>query len=184
MRYYTGIGSRETPGDILDLMKEIAVAFYREGYTLRSGGASGADQAFEHGLANADKDRDKIQAHAEIYLPWESFEFEKRSWIKPKRIKPQKEAYELAAKYHPRWKFLTPGAMTFHARNMHQIFGNDVTEPVLSDFVICWTKDAKSGGGTGQAIRAGKDHSIPIYDLADENSIVEIWNILDGSYIL
>jgi hypothetical protein len=33
---YAGIGSRSTPNDILELMKEIAFRLAREGWTLRS----------------------------------------------------------------------------------------------------------------------------------------------------
>ena len=46
---YTGIGSRETPHHILTLMTEIANILDNIGYTLRSGGADGADTAFALG---------------------------------------------------------------------------------------------------------------------------------------
>ncbi len=49
---YAGIGSRDTPASILDLMTRIARRLSaREpwGYTLLSGGAAGADSAFERG---------------------------------------------------------------------------------------------------------------------------------------
>lgn len=165
-KYYTGIGSRSTPRDILDFMTELAVGLYRKGYTLRSGGAPGADQAFERGVANEYENEDGWPCH-EIYLPWASFERDSRSWLEPARTKPQEEAYSIAAKYHPRWKFLTPGAMALHARNVHQVLGYDVTNPEPSEFIICWTEGARGGGGTGQAIRIAKDLNIPIYDLAD-----------------
>jgi hypothetical protein len=42
MKYYAGIGSRETPKDILDLISKIAIKLESLGYTLRSGGADGA----------------------------------------------------------------------------------------------------------------------------------------------
>jgi hypothetical protein len=170
-KYYTGIGSRETPQDILELMEWVAHRLYVMGYTLRSGGAPGADQAFERGLSEADEDRDKIQAHAEIYLPWKSFEADSRTWIKPKREFPQEEAYELGKKYHPGWKFLTYGAMKLHARNIHQILGYDVTNPEPSEFLVCWTAGGTGGGGTGQAIRVADDFIIPIFDLANEEDM-------------
>ena len=46
---YTGIGSRETPTAILDLMIAIGGVLAQRGFTLRSGGADGADDAFEQG---------------------------------------------------------------------------------------------------------------------------------------
>jgi len=42
--YYAGIGSRTTPVEIQHLMYQIAKSLARQGYTLRSGAASGADQ--------------------------------------------------------------------------------------------------------------------------------------------
>jgi len=64
---YTGIGSRKTPDDILDLMTRIAVAMDAWGWTLRSGAADGADEAFDHCVGRA-----------EIYLPWPHFEQNER----------------------------------------------------------------------------------------------------------
>jgi hypothetical protein len=161
MKYYTGIGSRETPKEILKLMVNLGDGLYGQGYTLRSGGAPGADQAFEWGAARHLPANDV----AEIYLPWASFCEGQRSKIVAARKEPQDEAYEIAAKYHPRWKYLKFGAKKLHARNVHQIFGYDVNEPEFSSFVVCWTKGGKGGGGTGQALRIAKDYDIPIYDL-------------------
>ena len=50
MKWYTGVGSRETPSDILEVMESVGYALASQGWTLRSGGAVGADQAFERGM--------------------------------------------------------------------------------------------------------------------------------------
>jgi len=39
--YYAGIGSRETPEDVLKYMTRVARGLDRKGYRLRSGGAKG-----------------------------------------------------------------------------------------------------------------------------------------------
>lgn len=49
---FTGIGSRETPLEILTFMKALGKWYAQHGYTLRSGGAIGADRAFEAGHMN------------------------------------------------------------------------------------------------------------------------------------
>lgn len=49
MKIYAGIGSRKTPKKILEQMRNISSFLAKEGYTLRSGGADGADSAFEDG---------------------------------------------------------------------------------------------------------------------------------------
>ncbi len=48
-KYYSGIGSRETPDDIIDVMKQLGKKLADQGWILRTGGAKGADQAFELG---------------------------------------------------------------------------------------------------------------------------------------
>jgi hypothetical protein len=48
-KYYTGVGSRETPQVIIETIKKISYRMGQKGYILRSGGADGADLAFELG---------------------------------------------------------------------------------------------------------------------------------------
>jgi predicted Rossmann fold nucleotide-binding protein DprA/Smf involved in DNA uptake len=43
MKFYAGIGSRETPPDILEWMTSLAANLETMNYVLRSGGAQGAD---------------------------------------------------------------------------------------------------------------------------------------------
>src|SRR4051794_35199053 len=57
-KIYTGIGSRQTPAEVLALMTRIAQALDAEGYILRSGEAAGADTAFAQGATRR-----------EIFLP-------------------------------------------------------------------------------------------------------------------
>ncbi len=55
------------------------------------------------------------------------------------------------------------------ARNCHQVLGCDLRTP--SDFIICWTKNGKGLGGTGQALRIAKEYNIPIFDIGNYNEI-------------
>lgn len=150
---YAGIGSRETPKDICDLMTAIARMLDERGYVLRSGGAGGADQAFDNGTGG--------MSNPEIYIPWEGFNGKKmRIWPNKSQLA---AALDLARRYHPNWDACSEGAKKLHARNGFQILGLDLNDPVK--FVICWTKDGKASGGTGQALRIADDRSIPIYNL-------------------
>lgn len=169
---YTGIGSRETPFDILVLMTQIAGELYDKKYILRSGCAEGADTAFEEGATDFFRNYELT----ELYIPWPGFG--KRPLNCVKLTEPQYYAYEIAKYFHPRWDVLTPGGRMLHARNVHQIYGKDVRNPVFSDFVICWTEGGKGGGGTGQALRIAKHHKIPIYDLYNEKDRKELDLIL------
>ena len=49
LRFYSGIGARATPPEMLSLMTRAAFALLKRGYVLRSGHAIGADSAFERG---------------------------------------------------------------------------------------------------------------------------------------
>lgn len=135
---YAGIGSRETPTDVMHQMGNIASYLAGLGFTLRSGGAGGADTAFE--LRATKK---------EIFRPHHA----------------TAEAMELASRFHPAWHRCSDYAQRLHARNGFQVLGADLTSP--SAFVVCWTKDGKASGGTGQALRIAEHYGIPIFNLHD-----------------
>lgn len=158
--YYAGIGSRETPLDILDYFEKLGAFFSIKGIKLRSGHAGGSDMAFENGC-------DKVKGDKEIYLPWNGF-----NGSNSKLVVSNPKAFEIAQKYHPYWHNLKQGAQKLQARNSHQVLGQDLETP--SAFVICWTKKGKGSGGTGQAIRIAKDYNIPIFDAGSYSNIEEI----------
>ena len=137
MKYYAGIGSRQTPKNILEDMKEIGKSLSKRGYTLRSGGAIGADTAFER-FANSQE----IFTGNEIAPIW---------------------AKIFTQYFHPVPHKLSFGTQKMMDRNAMQILGYDGNTPV--DFIVCWTKDGKASGGTGQAIRIANYFKIPVYNL-------------------
>ena len=145
-KYYTGIGSRKTPSDVADLMVRVATFLSAIGYTLRSGGADGADSAFELGSTDS-----------EIYLPWKNFNG--KSGI----VCSHPKAIDLAKQFHPHYYSLSDGAKKLMHRNSHQLFGENMDTP--SDFVICWTPSGSGSGGTGQALRIARHYNIPIFDI-------------------
>jgi hypothetical protein len=167
VNYYAGIGSRETPEAILDVMELAANKLAKAGWICRTGGAPGADGAFVVGAASVDPKR--MKEFVELYLPWANFEGWHENDVR--RTEPQAEAFDIAEKYHPGWKYLKQGAKKLIARNTHQVMGYDVTNPVYSKFVLCWTPQGKGGGGTGQAIRNAKDLNIPVYDLGNDDTL-------------
>lgn len=156
--YYAGIGSRETPNNVLEVFEKLGATLSKEyGFILRSGGADGADKAFEKGV-------DIVNGKKEIYLPWNGFNNSTSSLIVS-----EKEAFDIAAKYHPYWYNLRDGAKKLQARNSHQILGMDLK--TLSSFVVCYTKNGDGSGGTGQSIRIAKAYKIPIFDAGSYENI-------------
>lgn len=148
--YYAGIGSRQTPAQMLAFMSKIAARLEAIGYILRSGGADGADSAFEAGVTDP--------AHAQIFLPWRGFNGRSGQFTGAPPA-----AYEMAENFHPNWDACSRGARALHARNCQQILGPQLDSPV--DFVVCWTPGGSGSGGTGQAIRLARASEIPVYDL-------------------
>jgi hypothetical protein len=158
VKAYAGIGSRQTPEEVLYLMTRAAEVLARQGWTLRSGHAPGADQAFEEGAGE----------HAEVYLPWPKFERDVPI-LGRAHPRPSPDAVAVAAGHHPGWQHLSPGARALHARNAHQVLGPDLRSPVT--FVICWTPDGsldgsgRDTGGTGQALRIAASAGITVFNL-------------------
>lgn len=174
MKYYTGIGSRQTPKDILKLMEDIAFKLAMKGYILRSGAAGGADTAFQDGaMAYADQ-IDYQQTLGQIYIPWASFvkydEYYK-DWYKVlDRMSKKEEAYQLASETHPAWDKCSKGAKALHARNTFQILGPNLNSP--SSFLICWAQVDKHGqlkGGTRTAWELAKANGVPCFNLYNED---------------
>lgn len=158
LKIYTGIGSRETPKHILEVISKISSYLSKDGFVLRSGGAVGADLAFEKGCCSGNK---------EIYLHWRGF----NGNASPLFILSE-EAYSIAKQYHPRWDSLSDAVKKYHCRNVYQVLGYDLETPTI--FIICWTKDGKFTGGTGQALRIANDKNILIYNLHNKDHL-DFW---------
>ena len=164
MKYYTGIGSRETPQDVQTLMTSIASALEVKGYILRSGGANGADLAFENGVTNGNK---------EIYLPWKGFNGSDSTKHHVGDL-----AMLTASKIHPNWGKCSNGAKKLHARNIYQVIGSKMDKP--SHFIICWTKDAQIVGGTATAIKYALQQDIQVFNLADPEARKRLEGLVNG----
>ena len=161
---YAGIGSRETPQEVLDVMPEVAKYLESLGYTLRSGRAPGADAAFEKG----------VTSKKEIF---------------PGNVKTGERELKIAEEIHPAWnvmldsirkKAIAKGnnpersaafVANLMARNTNQIFGANLDTPV--DFVIFYAKETtnplRPAGGTGQAVEMARRKGIPTINMADTN---------------
>ena len=164
MKYYAGIGSRETPPEIMQIMTDAARILSDLGYCLRSGGAPGADSAFEAGAT-----------HKQIFLPWKNFNNNPSPLFTPAL-----KAYRIAELHHPAWLKCGFAAKKLHARNSHQILGpsSDLDDPV--EFVLCWTEKGLGKGGTGQALRIAKQCGIPIHDFGTGN-LNWTWVLINGN---
>ena len=173
--YYAGIGSRhgfdengDVPKVITDGMTELAERLNDMGWTLRSGHATGSDQAFEMGargqasvfLADNLRYNDApVNGYAHVFNDLDE---------NLRRI-----ALESVDRYHPFPQALDQDSekdangLTYNrklmARNFFQVVG--VNGGQDSAFVACFAPRKK--GGTTQAIRLAQSRGIPVYNLAD-----------------
>jgi hypothetical protein len=170
--YYSGIGSRRTPENIQELMVKLGHYLAGRGWVLRSGGAEGADTAFEKGC-------DQVHGRKEIFLPWKGYNNNKSPFFyKGKLISDdiKHQSFELASQYHPAWGQCSYGAKCLLARDGMQILGKDLKTPV--SMVLFWSPDPNHGG-TSQALRIARDHKIVIFNLGDTTEREMIINRMD-----
>jgi hypothetical protein len=162
---YTGIGSRKTPKDILSIMVRFGVEMARKGIILRSGGANGADAAFEAGC-------DAENGQKQIFLPWRGFNDHPSKFYTA-----MDEAYEIASRLHPAWNRCQQAAQKLHARNCHQILGPHLDDP--SGFVVCWTPDGNVVGGTATAINLAQERGIKVFNMAIPSELAMVEEIIE-----
>lgn len=153
--YYAGIGSRDAPQGILEVMKATAAFLASQGWCLRSGKARGSDTAFEIGCGTGPK---------QIFTADDCTD----------------ECLEIAKTFHPVWSSLQPYHRKLHGRNALQILGPDLRTPV--SFVVCWTPEGctshyertRETGGTGTAISIATFHGVYVYNLKRSGHLEKI----------
>lgn len=172
-KFYTGIGSRNTPESMKDIITRIAQHLHRKGHILRSGHADGPDLWFEHGADDL---------NSEIYLPWPRFGadntvignpicFEDK-WVRNFRYLIERDLVTRRGS-SPEDDSRNPNAKLF-GRNYAQIMG--LHDPSISatkqdmqksNFVLCYCPivDNKPVGGTGLTIKIAQYCGVPIYNL-------------------
>ncbi len=172
MKYFTMIGSRETPVDVQQLMIQLAGKLSSQGWTGRSGGADAADKCLELGCQDSPE-------MMEIYLPWNGFNrcsSTNVGYIDTPKLPTYKTALSLAEELHPNWGACSRGARGLHTRNCYQVLGKDLKTP--SRFVVCWAIPTGQGdnckGGTGQALRLAIREGVEIINLYHNENLQRI----------
>lgn len=181
MTAYSGIGSRDTPANILSIMEEAAYRLAHIGFTLRSGKAAGADAAFQLGAQkyHVEVPQRNPSSVAEIYIPWKGFnggdgliDLYDITLDTIDRQFPENAEMRLdwVKEVHGGWEKLSQGARKLHERNVHQLFGPDLGNAYLkqSKFVLYYAPETKSGipkGGTATAVNLAKKQGIRTLNL-------------------
>jgi len=156
---YAGIGSRETPEEILNILRQIVIQLENMGFTVNTGNAKGADAVFR----NTAKKKN-------VFYPKDATDVSK----------------EIALEIHPNPEALKriKGGIELMARNTNQIFGQNLDTPV--DFVIAYDKSGWEGqgqrpesGGTNQAIDMAYRKGIPVINIANPGWQDKLQSILN-----
>lgn len=159
---YTGAGNRNAPSYVIETFEIIGRALANQGWTLRSGGSSGCDVAFEKGCRQSPNKYNRT-----IFLPWSHFnnhDNEEATYLDSKYFR-NTEAYRIAKKYHPSWRSLNEDGEKLMTRNVYMLLGRYCNRP--SDLLICYNNQGDCGGTT-QAIRIAKAFKIPILNFAEQ----------------
>ena len=171
MIIYTGIGSRETPENILLIFEELGKTLGEKGFLLRSGHAEGADISFENSC-------DISNGKKEIYLPWYRFNNSNSNYCNiPNKV------FEFASTYFKYWENMKRSTQKLMARNCQQVLGFNLD--IETNFIVCYTKEGKLLGGTSQALRIAKDKNIKVFNAGSYFDMNKFKNdVLDYSNLL
>lgn len=175
-KFYAGVGSRQTPPEILKIMESAANLLSKDKWTLRSGGADGADLAFERGVPGI--------SPRYIFLPYAGFNgSDSPHYLESYNVSTVQAAMKIASHIHPAWAKCSDFAKKCHARNIFQVLGPELesSSTYWSKFVVCWTKDGKSVGGTRTAIECARAKGIPVYNLAIPNDLKDFAKLVIGT---
>lgn len=163
-KFYTGVGARITPKHILDRFRKLSNFLDKKGYTLRSGGAEGADSAFE-----------EFSNSKQIFLPWKCYNGN-RSDLYNFSDDINEKCYQLASEVHPYWDKLKDSVKRLHMRNVLQISGPKLDNP--SKFLVCWTENGETKGGTATAIRLAEKFNIPVFNFGIAGDDKKLWEFI------
>ena len=189
---YAGIGSRETPQEVLDLMTQAAKYLDGLGYTLNTGKTyptslndyfiktvhKGNKQAAEKAFKAKQAETERL---TKLYGNRVGMDEEgadrafsagtsKKNLFSP-RDKVGDREMKVGEEIHPNWSALSSGAAKLMARNTNQVFGAKLDTPV--DFVLFYAQEVAGSirpkGGTGQAVEMARRKGIPTINMADSN---------------
>lgn len=178
---YAGIGSRDITPEITLLMRRLGKHLAELNMVLRSGGALGSDTAFYEGAVRA---VGYVPALTEIYLGWNGMgghvHDPENGFYDSTRYPTVEEAMNIAERIRGGFHGLGRGGIALHSRNIFQILGPELNDPV--DLVICYAKPVgnRVKGGTNTAYSLAVERNIPIINLYTQKGLDDANLILDA----
>lgn len=180
---YAGIGSRDTPEEVLSIQFRLGRALCDAGWHGMSGECHGSDMMYHEGARQSPRYK---EVGFTAIIPWEGFEGcqynPEDGIIDLRHTKVSKRAMWLGIGARGTDAGLKKGGILLHTRNALQILGLDLKHPVR--FVSCWAKPlGKQGhvqGGTGTAVALAIHMGIPVINLYTEEGLKRAMAFLDS----
>ena len=178
-KYYAGVGSRQTPRDIIILMEAIASKLSQAGWSCRSGGAAGADRAFERGARcilsqYVDPPTIEIFTPGKKLIKW-NYSRSSDSWFnKITNIKMESwlTAEEIASEVHPVWNTLSQYPKSLITRNTFQVLGLVEKVPEVVEERVIETRNSRGIPSRTASYVTGR---VPEYIKTEASSFVLCW---------
>lgn len=149
---YCATGNMEIGMKVKNILVEIGRVLALNGYTLRSGGAPGAESAFEEGC-------DSVGGKKEIYLPFEGYNNKTTGVVTD--MTNEEEAIKIAQRYYLLWFKLSNKVKQMLTRYSWAVLGRNLDDPV--DFVIAYIRE--DGKTTEQVVRVANGSNITVYNI-------------------
>jgi hypothetical protein len=164
----------------MTLMRRLANHLREQGWVLRSGGAEGADEAFEQGVMD---DPEYTENDLEIYLPWPGFCGHQPSVcnIVAPRLQNWSQAVARASLIHPIWNELKRSHQLLHGRNIYQVYGLDLESPAA--YIVYYARERADGevdGGTRTAVMAARQAGVRELNLYRPAVLTKLTELLDA----
>lgn len=167
VKYWAGVGSRETPLEILHLMVRLGRTLTDLGFPLSSGDAVGADRAFYRGASLSPR---YAEVGSRIYLHKNGYQCR---WRDPKQgflvasdyPDTYPRAVQMASQARGGFYGLGPGGIALQTRNVFQIHGHTLQDTIGALYYygvpVGKPENEKVRGGTNTAVRLGVMANVP-----------------------
>lgn len=161
---YVGIGPQAAGETVIELSKNFATAMAEMGWTLRSGGAEGMDEAFEAGC-------NSVKGTKEIFIPDAGFRRRNNPVDKVVHtLDKHLAAIQQAKPFFPIWDKLGTTTQMFLVRNVFALLGEKLNKP--ANLVVTWSQ--YEGTGSHQLLQMAKAIGIPAFNLAEPGQMEAI----------
>lgn len=187
INYWTGIGSRDITQEEYQWAVLVGEQLTRRyGMILRSGGAGGADTAFQHGVCNVDFRR------CEIWIPWEGFlpeqvhpDFGGCEYIVAglKRTNDAEWFYTEHTNIMPWFSNMKASNKLLHGRNYYQVVGKEkAPKSSVCIFIADENSNGDISGGTRSAVLVARHYKIPTYNLRNTEQREKLFSLIGVEY--